>query len=200
MAIKLLNRAKMDTTTTGTGTITLTSVANGFQSFTAAGAVTGDTIRYVIEDGDYWEIGTALYNSTGPTLTRSPLESSSSGSALNLSGSASVFASATADDLKPQTYTSTSFTATSGQTTFTVSHESGLEMVFLNGVMLLDGGTDYTANGSTIVLATGATTGDLLLVIAFKAVNLVDLNATDDFGLITGSATILDDFGSITGS
>ena len=111
-----------------------------------------------------------------------------------------MFISATTDDIQYARQTTTEFTATSGQTTFTVSHEVGLEQVFLNGVKLVDGGTDYTANGSTIVLASGATAGDVLQVAAFSGVNLADLNATDDWGLITGSATVLDDFGSITGS
>ena len=104
MPIKLLNRAKMGSTTTGTGTVQLTSTFPGFQSFSDAGAVTGDQIRYVIEDGNNFEIGLGTFNSTGPTLTRASQESNQTGNAaLNLSGSASIFASATADDLKPQT-------------------------------------------------------------------------------------------------
>ncbi len=198
--VKLVNRAKMTTSTTGTGTITLGSASVGFQTFTDAGVSNSDTVRYVIEDGNNFEIGSGVYTHSGTTLTRNVSESSNSGNAINLSGAAKVFITATATDIQYARKTTTEFTATSGQTSFTVSHDVGLEMVFLNGVMLVDGGTDYTANGSTILLATGATTGDLLSVVAFEGVNLADLNATDDFGLITGSATILDDFGSITGS
>lgn len=198
--VTLVNRAKMTTSTTGTGTITLASADLGFQTFAAAGVTDGDIVRYVIEDGTSWEIGTGTYTASGTTLSRSVSESSNSGSAINLSGSAKVFVSATSDDINYARKTTTEFTATSGQTTFTVSHTVGLEMVFLNGVLLADGGVDYTANGSTIVLTTGATVGDLVSVVAFSGVNLADLNATDDWGLITGSATVLDDFGSITGS
>lgn len=198
--VTLVNRAKMTTSTIGTGTITLASADLGFQTFAAAGVTDGDIVRYVIEDGTSWEIGTGTYTASGTTLSRSVSESSNSGSAINLSGSAKVFVSATSDDINYARKTTTEFTATSGQTTFTVSHTVGLEMVFLNGVLLADGGVDYTANGSTIVLTTGATVGDLVSVVAFSGVNLADLNATDDWGLITGSATVLDDFGSITGS
>ena len=96
---KLVNRAKMSTSTTGTGTITLGSASSGFQTFADAGVADGDTIRYVIEDGTSWEIGSGVYTASGTTLTRSVLESSNSDSALNLSGSATVFVTAVAEDI-----------------------------------------------------------------------------------------------------
>jgi hypothetical protein len=100
---KLVNRAKMSTSTTGTGTITLGSASSGFQTFADAGVADGDTIRYVIEDGTSWEIGAGVYTASGTTLTRSVLESSNSDSALNLSGSATVFVTAVAEDI-PHAY------------------------------------------------------------------------------------------------
>ena len=97
----LANRAKMTTATTGTGTITLGSAADGYQTFAAAGISNGDTVRYTIEDGNNWEIGTGTYTATGTTLTRSVTESSNSGSAINLSGDAVVFLTLAAQDLSP---------------------------------------------------------------------------------------------------
>lgn len=97
--VTLVNRAKMSTSTTGTGTITLGSAEAGYQSFAAAGVADGDVVRYVIEDGDNWEIGSGTYTATGTTLTRTVSESSNAGAAISLTGSAVVYVSAAAGDV-----------------------------------------------------------------------------------------------------
>ena len=97
----LKNRAKMSTSTTGAGTITLGSALSGYQSFTAAGLTTGAITRYTIQDGVNWEIGLGTYTTSGTTLTRTPSESSSGGSAISLSGNAEVFITAAAEDVSP---------------------------------------------------------------------------------------------------
>jgi hypothetical protein len=98
---KLVNRAKMSTATTGTGTITLGTAESGYQSFADAGVVNGDVVRYVIEDGTDWEIGTGTYTASGTTLSRTVSESSNADAALNLTGSAVVYVSAAAADIPP---------------------------------------------------------------------------------------------------
>jgi hypothetical protein len=99
--VTLVNRAKVSTATTGTGTITLGSAESGYQTFADAGVVDADVVRYVIEDGTNWEIGTGTYTATGTTLSRTVLESSNADAAINLSGSAVVFVGAAAEDLAP---------------------------------------------------------------------------------------------------
>jgi hypothetical protein len=101
MTVSLGNRAKMSTSTTGTGTITLGSAVSGFQTFADAGITNGQTVRYAIDDGANFEIGSGTYTSSGTTLTRSVTESSNSDSAISLSGSAEVFIAATVADLNP---------------------------------------------------------------------------------------------------
>lgn len=70
--------------------------------------------------------------------------------------------------------TVTEFTATASQTTFTPpSYTVGFINVYRNGVLL--GSADYTAsNGTTVVLATGATVGDLVTVESFQVSSVVN--------------------------
>lgn len=99
--VTFANRAKMTTTTTGTGALTLGSAVDGFQTFDAAGVSDSDVVRYVIEDGDDWEIGEGTYTASGTTLTRTVLESSNADTAISLSGDAQVFIGLAAGDVEP---------------------------------------------------------------------------------------------------
>jgi hypothetical protein len=92
--------------------------------------------------------------------------------------------------------TVTEFTATAGQTTFTPpSYTAGYISVYRNGVML--GSADYTAsNGTTVVLATGATAGDLITTESFYVSSVVGAipatagAVTDSYILSAGSNKI----------
>jgi hypothetical protein len=70
--------------------------------------------------------------------------------------------------------TQTEFTATAGQTTFSVpSYTVGYIDVYRNGVLL--GSADFTAtNGTTVVLAAGASAGDLVETVSFYVSSVVN--------------------------
>jgi len=96
----LYNLTGMTSATTGTGaTIALSGTLPDRLSFAQAGAVDGATITYAIEDGVNREIGRAVYNAAGPSLTeRSVLNSTSGNAPINLSGTALIFVAVAAED------------------------------------------------------------------------------------------------------
>ena len=120
--VTLVNRAKVATATTGTGTITLGSAESGYQTFADAGVVDTDVVRYVIEDGTDWEIGTGTYTASGDTLTRTVSESSNADAALNLTGSAVVYVAAVEADLREERVGSISGTTLDLSTGTVFSH------------------------------------------------------------------------------
>lgn len=86
--------------TPGTGPVTLGGAATGCQTFAAGLAgMLPCVVGYVVEDGTAWEVGEGTVNSSGTTLTRDVLRSSSTGSLLNLSSSAVVFISPSAGQI-----------------------------------------------------------------------------------------------------
>ena len=97
-AFTLGNRIKCATATTGTGTITIGNAEDGFQTFSSGGISDGDVVRYSIEDGNAFEIGNGTFTSSGNTLSRTLLESST-GSLLDLSGDSVVFVTPATEDM-----------------------------------------------------------------------------------------------------
>lgn len=95
--IKSLNRVKCTTATTGTGTAAVGAALSSFFTPDDAGAVNGGIYKTLWEDGNDWEISKSTYTTSGATLTRT-LVQSSTGSLLNLSGSATVAFIDDADD------------------------------------------------------------------------------------------------------
>jgi hypothetical protein len=87
MALVLLDRVQQTGTANTTVSFTLSGSVASYQDFTAIG--NGNTTYYGAYDASSnWEVGLGTYSTTGPTLTRTAIFSSSSG------GSAVTFASA----------------------------------------------------------------------------------------------------------
>lgn len=88
------------TGTPGTGAITLGGAVAKFRTFASgfAGKLPC-TVAYALEDGNAWEVGRGTLNSTGTTLTRDILNSSSTGSFLNLTSATVVFCTPSSEDI-----------------------------------------------------------------------------------------------------
>jgi len=99
MTNTLYNLARMTTTTTGTGTVSLLSAVSGYLSFEDAGVQDADVVTYAIHEGSNSEVGQGTYTSSGATLSRDVVyASTNNGSQITLSGNAQVFITAAAED------------------------------------------------------------------------------------------------------
>jgi hypothetical protein len=94
MALIVADRVQETTLTTGTSDYALLGAKTGFQSFGAVMA-NSDTTYYAVTDGIEWEVGVGTYSTTGPTMVRTTiLSSSNSGSAVNWpAGTKNIFLS-----------------------------------------------------------------------------------------------------------
>ena len=94
MPLVLADRVRETTTTTGTGTISLAGPVSGFQGFSTA-IGNANTTYYTIADAatGAWEVGLGTYTSSGSTLARTTvLSSSNAGAAVNFAaGTKDVF-------------------------------------------------------------------------------------------------------------
>jgi len=91
MALVLRDRVQQTGTANTTVSFTLSGSVTGFQSFSVVGD-TNTTYYAATDTSGNWESGLGTYSTTGPTLTRTTiLSSSNSGSAVTFSGTVTVF-------------------------------------------------------------------------------------------------------------
>jgi len=176
--IPTLNQNTTGTSANVTGTV---AIANGGTGQTTANTAfnalapsqTSNANKYLKTDGT---------NSSWATVEALPSQTSQSGKYLTTDGTTASWSPVT---LPTQTYTRTSFIATSGQTTFTVNYTSALLQVYLNGVLL--DSTDYTAsNGTTFVLASAAALNDIVEAIVYNVLNVGQIAANGVVGGTNG--------------
>ena len=144
----------------GSGTVTsVAATVPTFLSVTGSPITSSGTLAISLS-------GTALPAINGGTGLTAV---GTSGNVLTSNGSAWV---SQAPTVATASYTRTSFTATVGQTTFSVTYTAPYIEVYQNGALL--NATDYTAtNGTSVVLTIGASTGDIIETIAYNATSLV---------------------------
>lgn len=171
MALVLADRVKETTTTTGQGTVTLAGAATGFRSFSAIG--NGNTTYYCIagQGTNEWEVGIGTYTSSGTTLSRDTVLSSSAGGTTKTTfsegtkdvfvtypSSRSVYSDGT--NILPNTSailtsgyggTGNGFVKFSGPTT----SEKTFTLPNSNATLLYDGGALGTPSSVTLTNATG---------------------------------------------
>jgi len=155
-------------TSGGTGQTTANAAFNAL-----APSQTSNANKYLKTDGT---------STSWDTVEALPSQTSQAGKYLTTDGTTASWSPVT---LPTQTYTRTSFVATSGQTTFTVNYTSALLQVYLNGVLL--DSTDYTAsNGTTFVLASAAALNDIVEAIVYNVLNVGQIAANGVVGGTNG--------------
>ena len=189
MAFVVADRVKETTTTTGTGTVTLAGAASGYQSFSAVG--NGNTTFYCIagQSSSEWEVGIGTYTSSGTTLSRDTVYSSSAGGTTKVNfsaGTKDVFVTypagqsaygltaGTGISLTPGNGTTTINSTSSGGTGYstytytgdgTTTSFAGASGMTVNNVLVIENGvtqvptTDYTISSTNVVFTTAPASG-----------------------------------------
>ena len=156
MAFERKDRVSDTTATTGTGTLTLSGVAQvGYRSFSSA-HTSSATVRYAISRGAEWEVGEGIYTASGNTLTRTTvLASSNSGSLVNFSaGTKTVVSTLTAGEVdkfvlaETDPVTGVIETLTTGSAFFYPPSTNGIRTVLI-GDSYIDREMEYTTDNRT---------------------------------------------------
>ena len=101
--VKFINRCKVQVASGGTGALTFVSGSvDSFESLVDQSVVAADVLRYTLEQGNEYEIGTGVIGLSNSiyTMTRTPLKSSNSDdSAINAGAAAICFFTMLANDV-----------------------------------------------------------------------------------------------------
>ena len=153
MALVLKDRVLETASAPGTGTVTLLGATAGYQTFSAA-IGNANTTYYTIADqsGSNWEVGIGTYTTSGNTLTRDTvLSSSNGGSLVNFNaGTQNVFVTYPAEEAIYNN--GTSIVGPTGSSVAVANGGTGATTLTANGVVY---GKGTSAVGVTAVGSTG---------------------------------------------
>ena len=167
MALVISDRVKETSTTTGTGTYTLAGAVTGFETFTA-NLSNADTTYYCCTDGTNFEVGLGTFTSSGTTLARTTvISSSNSNSAVNwssgtrtlfctLPASKTIFLDASGNIVAANGSNLTALNASNLASGTVANARLDAQLQDVAGLATTDSGF-IVGDGSNFVLETGAT-------------------------------------------
>jgi len=146
MTFVIRDRILVTSTTTGTGTFTLGLATAGYQDFSSIGD--GNTTYYTITNGTDWEVGIGTYTSSGTTLARTQVLSSSNSNALVnwAAGSKNVYV--------PQPAINTQGTAPTGDNSSIGTDQVAFNNFQKNIQASVNGGVTFNNNGVGGIVST----------------------------------------------
>ena len=166
MALTLKDRVLETASAPGTGSVSLLGAVTGYQSFSSA-IGNANTCYYTIADqsGANWEVGIGTYTSSGNTLARTTVLSSSNGGSLTnfASGTQNVFVTYPSEK-SVYLDASGNVQPSLGAATFTSVTDSGLtagRVTYATTGGLLTDSANMTFDGSTLTTLNSAYTGTL---------------------------------------
>lgn len=194
-AVTLTNATGLPLTTGVSGILPTANGGTNLSSFVSGGAVYATSTSALttgtlpITAGGTGEITAgAAFNALSPitsvgdliigtgTNTASRLAIGTTGYVLTSNGTT---ASWVAPTVPGGSYTRTSFTASAGQVTFSCTYTVGYVEVFVNGILLND--ADYTASsGTSVVLSSAASAGDIVETIAYNTTNITTASTANN--------------------
>jgi hypothetical protein len=178
------NLTSINATSITTGTLATGRLTGSYTGVTGVGTLTAGTWNANVISAQYGGTGSANLTADNVILgnganTVKVVAPGTAGNVLTSNGTSWV-SEAGGGGGGAGTITRTDFTATGGQTVFSVTYPVGLIDVYRNGVKLAT--ADFTAtNGTSFTLATGANAGDIVQAEVFNSLNLYETITADTF-------------------
>jgi len=199
---KFVNRARMTTDTTGTGSsINLVVAVPKYFTFSEAGLQDGDVVDYIIEDGDDFEIQhDQTYSSSGPSLSRgTPAASKVGGSAgtsqISLSGGAQVAIVAVAKSLDVNSFTEDTSPDLAADFAWVHDTSAGIrKKVLLRRLNGIIGTAVQNATGAAVDI-TGIPAGVKRITLMFDQISL---SGSDNFIVQLGTSSGIETSGYVS--